>query len=146
MDCEELGWGISYRIALNWATVNAAFNPLDTELNSVCHLLALWGTHHILHVSRLRVKRCSLQEAEHFLASWETASYARTHLLTGIDLTWQTIAVYKCMMNALEDSVPDSHYISRSSINCLHRLSDSVYGIWSATLTLQVTYDPLQYN
>jgi len=32
------------------------FNPLNAELNPVCHLLALLGAHHILHVSRVRVK------------------------------------------------------------------------------------------
>ena len=32
------------------------FNPLSAELNSICHLLALLGAHHILHVSRIRVK------------------------------------------------------------------------------------------
>jgi hypothetical protein len=31
-------------------------NPLNTELNPVCHFLALLGAHHILHVSRIRVK------------------------------------------------------------------------------------------
>jgi hypothetical protein len=31
------------------------FNPLNPELNPVCHLLALLGTHHILHFSGLRV-------------------------------------------------------------------------------------------
>ena len=30
------------------------FNPLNTELNSICHLLALLA-HHIFHVSELRV-------------------------------------------------------------------------------------------
>jgi len=30
-------------------------NPLKTQLNSICHLLALLGVHHILHVSRIRV-------------------------------------------------------------------------------------------
>jgi len=29
-----------------------AFNPLNAELNPTCHLLALLGAHHILHVSR----------------------------------------------------------------------------------------------
>ena len=32
------------------------FNPLDAELNPICHLLALLGAHHILDVSRVRVK------------------------------------------------------------------------------------------
>ena len=31
-------------------------NPLNAELNPICHLLALLGPHHILHVSRIRVK------------------------------------------------------------------------------------------
>ena len=31
-------------------------NPLNAELNPICHLLALLGTHHILHVSRIRVE------------------------------------------------------------------------------------------
>jgi hypothetical protein len=31
------------------------FNPSNAELNPICHLLALLGAHHILHVSRIRV-------------------------------------------------------------------------------------------
>jgi hypothetical protein len=31
------------------------FNPLNAELNPICHLLALLGAHHILHVSRIKV-------------------------------------------------------------------------------------------
>ena len=30
-------------------------NPLNAKLNPICHLLALLGAHHILHVSRIRV-------------------------------------------------------------------------------------------
>jgi len=36
-------------------------NPLNAELNPICHLLALLGAQHILHVSRMRVKM-DLQE------------------------------------------------------------------------------------
>jgi hypothetical protein len=32
------------------------FNPLNAELNPICHLLALLGTHHILHVRKMGVK------------------------------------------------------------------------------------------
>jgi len=35
-------------------------NPLNAQLNPTCHLLALIGAHHILHVSRLRVNDQSL--------------------------------------------------------------------------------------
>jgi hypothetical protein len=31
-------------------------NPLNAELNPICHLLALLGAHLIFHVSRIRVK------------------------------------------------------------------------------------------
>ena len=32
-------------------------NPLNAELNPIRHLLALVGARHIVHVSRIRVKR-----------------------------------------------------------------------------------------
>ena len=32
-------------------------NPLNAELNPICHLLALLGAHPIFHVSRIRVKK-----------------------------------------------------------------------------------------
>jgi len=31
-------------------------NPLNAELNPICHLQALLGAHHTLHISRIRVK------------------------------------------------------------------------------------------
>jgi hypothetical protein len=34
---------------------HARVNPLNTKLNSICHLLALLGGHQIVHVSRIRV-------------------------------------------------------------------------------------------
>jgi hypothetical protein len=36
-------------------------NPLNAELNPICHLLALLGVHHFLYMSRIRVKM-GLQE------------------------------------------------------------------------------------
>jgi len=36
-------------------------NPLNTELNPICYLLALLGAHHFLHVSRMRVKSLTLR-------------------------------------------------------------------------------------
>ena len=38
------------------------FNPLNAELNPMCHLLTLVGAHHILHVSKVKanilVRQC----------------------------------------------------------------------------------------
>ena len=36
-------------------TVRNVLNPLNVELNPICHLLALLGAYNILHVSRIRV-------------------------------------------------------------------------------------------
>jgi hypothetical protein len=33
-----------------------ALNPLNAKLNPICYLLALFGAHHILHISTVRVK------------------------------------------------------------------------------------------
>jgi hypothetical protein len=40
---------------VNLVLIVFTINRLNTELNSICHLLALLGAHHILHVSRIRV-------------------------------------------------------------------------------------------
>ena len=39
-----------------WKCEYVGINPLNAELNAICHLLALVGAHYILHVSRLRVE------------------------------------------------------------------------------------------
>jgi hypothetical protein len=39
--------------------------PLNVELNLICDLLALLGAHHILHVSRIRVKISAFHRIEH---------------------------------------------------------------------------------
>ena len=45
------------------------FNPLNAELNHICHLLALLGAHHILHVGRIRVK---CEDVNWFRGTWVT--------------------------------------------------------------------------
>jgi len=46
-------------------------NPLQAELNPICHLLALLGARHILHISRIRVKvDCGMNETSWAELSW----------------------------------------------------------------------------
>jgi len=47
-----------YRAFQNYVTTlqKVDINPLNAELNPICHLLALLGAHHILRVSRASVK------------------------------------------------------------------------------------------
>jgi hypothetical protein len=42
-------------------TLRPNFNPLNAQLNSFYHLLALLGAHRILHVNRIRVKEYALK-------------------------------------------------------------------------------------
>jgi len=46
---QEAGWAPG---AVWTGAGNLVFNPSNLELNPICHLLALLGAHHILHVSR----------------------------------------------------------------------------------------------
>jgi len=41
------------------STAPVSLNPLNAELNPICHFLALLGAHHILHVNRIRVNVCN---------------------------------------------------------------------------------------
>ena len=51
-----LGPHILYRTGLLLIfNMISSFNPLNAKLNPICHLLALLGAHHILHISRIRV-------------------------------------------------------------------------------------------
>jgi len=45
------------RMKIMKCCANIYFNPLNAELNSICHLLALLEAHHILHVSWIRVNQ-----------------------------------------------------------------------------------------
>jgi len=47
-----------YTIKHSLSTENGVLilTALNAVLNPICHLLALLGAHHILHVSRIRVK------------------------------------------------------------------------------------------
>ena len=61
-NCSILFWFTdktnSYRYIRFWivTVMNCRINPLKAELNPIRHLLALVGAHHIVHVSRVRVK------------------------------------------------------------------------------------------
>ena len=51
----EVNFHAFFAVALDVGFFLIDINPLNAELNPICHLLALSGAHHILHVSRVRV-------------------------------------------------------------------------------------------
>ena len=56
--------------------MNLLFNPLNAELNPICHLLALLGVHHILHVSRIRVNYAYAYDSDSLIVFNVTARLA----------------------------------------------------------------------
>jgi hypothetical protein len=50
---------------------HSLFYTLRAKLNPICHLLALLGAHHILHVSRTRIKGFDVVQVRSLL-SWDT--------------------------------------------------------------------------
>ena len=68
------GWGRGGGGVRTWRKfeIENPFNPLNAELNPTCHLLALLETHHILHVSRIRVNVCH-REKNSFKDKMETS-------------------------------------------------------------------------
>jgi hypothetical protein len=54
-------------------------NPLNAELNPICHLLALVGVRHIVDVSRVRIKVIKLRRVNwdgHVERMWTGEMYA----------------------------------------------------------------------
>ena len=57
-------------------------NPLNAELNPICHLLALLGVHHFLHVSRIRVKSLTLRLLMSYIYGAPILDVSRSHTTT----------------------------------------------------------------
>ena len=57
-------------------------NPLNPELNSICYLLASLGTHHFLHVSRIRVKLLTFRLLMSYIYGAPILDVSRSHTTT----------------------------------------------------------------
>jgi hypothetical protein len=53
----------------NGCSCNIRLNPLNVELNPICHLLALLEAHHIFHVTGLRVNGVHREKFDLFKAN-----------------------------------------------------------------------------
>ena len=71
------------------------FNASNAELNPICHLLALFGAHHILHIGGFKVKgdrgstvvkmMCYKSEGRWFDPSWCHRNFHWSHYGRGVD-------------------------------------------------------------
>jgi len=57
-------------------------NPLKPELNPICYLLALLGVHHLLHVSRIRVKLLTFRLQMSYIYGAPILDVSRSHTTT----------------------------------------------------------------
>ena len=57
-------------------------NPLNTELNSICYLLALLGAHHFLQVSSIRVKLLTFRLLMSYIYGAPILDVSRSHTTT----------------------------------------------------------------
>ena len=57
-------------------------NPLNAELNPICHLLALLGVHRFLHVRRIRVKSLTLRLLMSYIYGAPILDVSRSHTTT----------------------------------------------------------------
>ena len=60
---------------------NVIINPLNPELNPICYLLALLA-HHLLHVSRIRVKSLTLRLLMSYIYGAPIVDVSRSHTTT----------------------------------------------------------------
>ena len=65
--CGETDPGEYYKFFLKNEEKVLLFNPLKPELNPICYLLTLLGSHHFLHVSRIRVKSLTLRQLRSYI-------------------------------------------------------------------------------
>jgi hypothetical protein len=68
-------WHIWYAAVL----YTSVLNPLNAELNPICHLLALLGAHHIFYISGLRVK-CQILMISHRTLINKGTLHASVHI------------------------------------------------------------------
>jgi len=78
---------VVYRMTLTWEFLHnieewfTIFTPLNPELSPICYLLALLA-HHILHVSRIRVKSLTLRLLMSYIYGAPILDVSRSHTTT----------------------------------------------------------------
>ena len=80
---EDNAKGLSLYINANLTYLHAwEFNPLSPELNPICYLLALLGAHHLIHVSRIRVRLLTFRLLMSYIYRAPILDVSRSHTTT----------------------------------------------------------------
>jgi hypothetical protein len=80
--------------------VGGSLNPLNAELNPICHLLALLGAHLIFHVSRIRVNISDTKHASRLCCGYSVFTICGTHNVISHKKTFRTFTLALCLVCA----------------------------------------------
>ena len=73
---------LSLMVQTELSLVKVEINPLSPELNPICYLLALLGVHHLLQVSRIRVKSLTFRRLMSYIYGAPILDVSRSHTTT----------------------------------------------------------------
>ena len=73
---------LAYTDVCETAGLARSINPLKPELNPICYLLALLGAHHLLHVSRIKVKLLTFRLLMSYIYGAPILDVSRSHTTT----------------------------------------------------------------
>ena len=131
IDIDPKDWNLYNNVVLTGKHLQLfrRINPLNAELNPICHLLALLGAHHIHHVSRIRVNINFFKTFE-YLDSEE----AETRLFQNFDKSlqrsehhrWCSIRCDNSEMWGINDAYP-KNYNRKTLGNRLSRRAKTKY-------------------
>ena len=101
-------------------TIYSCINPLNVELNPICHLVALLGAHRILHVSSIRVKPfvCICWFLCHFFSAY-------CMLMDYLKSTVYILTVIKCLLIIVKSSLCFHSSSCKKICNCCVACSHS---------------------
>jgi len=109
---------------ITWESIN----PLNAELNPICHLLALLGAHHILHFSRIRVN-ADVSNTGHIYMGVDFTKHQRCKLPTCDNVTGRK--QYRCILPKAVHTLKNCSWgwVSLSPETCRADLERSINGI-----------------
>jgi hypothetical protein len=91
-------------------------NPLKAKLNPICHLLALVGVHHILHISRIRVNNNKCHYGFISVARYKQDATFANSLLA--DSSHFLIIYFYLRVDIIHFLAKDMHYVYLLLIFC----------------------------
>jgi hypothetical protein len=95
-------------------------------LNPICHLLALWGSQHILHLSRIRVKLYPYLRTNLLYVCWDCALLVcyRQHIKLDYVTRWLTVTEHATTILTMWNSRSGRYFMcSISAIGICHTVT-----------------------